>query len=608
MSAVSGRARLAPYDDFDLLVDFGEEEEEDGPEVFDLRAPARAGLAIVPRSRWRDQLAEIDRGLTLASPSHERWPERRQILYSVDVNAGRLSNELHLDLFMRDRKHKGEGFNKMKEFRLLRPQIPELPDPIDREVLSMLTATSAVYSSWSYSGTSDYSPVSSHFRIAAPLSGILIPQICRTERLHLRTGEFDPSTPPIAWDDGPPWELRTEIVETPKKGWAVTGLLVREGERMPLSQPALITKGGLVFTEHSAARLSPDAPFSWIAHLRREPIEAAKDERDLLLASVLEHRKAPRVVLPEGVAYAEESLAPKPRLHIRPVDSHRHSVNLAADLQFEYGGHLVSAGSSGRGVYDVKTQRLLLRDDAAESAAQARLAGLGLKYIKGTYYEPQPYWQIAPKHLPRIVRTLTEEGWMVHAEGKTFRRAVSQRLEISSGIDWFELHGEVDFGTASAQIPDILQALRRGDEMVQLGDGTYGLLPEDWLAKFGPLASLGTDTQDHVRFRRSQAGLLDALLATRPEIRYDETFAQLRDRLREFQSILPAEQPRGFVGHLRDYQREGLGWMDFLRRFGFGGCLADDMGVGKTAQVLALLETRRRLRMDAKAAEKPVGP
>jgi SNF2 family DNA or RNA helicase len=33
--------------------------------------------------------------------------------------------------------------------------------------------------------------------------------------------------------------------------------------------------------------------------------------------------------------------------------------------------------------------------------------------------------------------------------------------------------------------------------------------------------------------------------------------------------------------------------MQFLERFGFGGCLADDMGVGKTVQVLALLEARR---------------
>ena len=52
-------------------------------------------------------------------------------------------------------------------------------------------------------------------------------------------------------------------------------------------------------------------------------------------------------------------------------------------------------------------------------------------------------------------------------------------------------------------------------------------------------------------------------------------------------------EPRGFVGTLRDYQREGLGWFEFLQRFGFGGCLADDMGLGKTVQVLALLESRR---------------
>ena len=57
--------------------------------------------------------------------------------------------------------------------------------------------------------------------------------------------------------------------------------------------------------------------------------------------------------------------------------------------------------------------------------------------------------------------------------------------------------------------------------------------------------------------------------------------------------VKAAAQPAGFVGQLRDYQCEGLGWMEFLREFGFGGCLADDMGVGKTAQVLATLETRR---------------
>ena len=120
-----------------------------------------------------------------------------------------------------------------------------------------------------------------------------------------------------------------------------------------------------------------------------------------------------------------------------------------------------------------------------------------------------------------------------------------------------------------------------------LGDGTFGLLPEEWLERFAPLAGLGTQEEDHLRFRRNQAGLLDALLAAQPEVRVDETFERVRERLRSFHGVKPRAQPAGFVGQLRDYQREGLGWMEFLREFGFGGCLADDMGVGKTAQVLA---------------------
>ena len=167
------------------------------------------------------------------------------------------------------------------------------------------------------------------------------------------------------------------------------------------------------------------------------------------------------------------------------------------------------------------------------------------------------------------------------------------RVDVRTGIDWFELHGEVDYDGQTATLPQLLAAVRRGDTMVRLGDGTYGLLPEEWLERFAPLAGLGSKEEDHLRFRRNQAGLLDALLAAQPEVHVDELFERVRERMRTFNGVKSAPQPAGFVGQLRDYQCEGLGWMEFLREFGFGGCLADDMGVGKTAQVLAVLETRR---------------
>jgi len=55
----------------------------------------------------------------------------------------------------------------------------------------------------------------------------------------------------------------------------------------------------------------------------------------------------------------------------------------------------------------------------------------------------------------------------------------------------------------------------------------------------------------------------------------------------------PLEAPDGFVGELRSYQAEARGWLAFLDRAGLGGCLAMDMGLGKTPTVLAhLLEHR----------------
>ena len=47
--------------------------------------------------------------------------------------------------------------------------------------------------------------------------------------------------------------------------------------------------------------------------------------------------------------------------------------------------------------------------------------------------------------------------------------------------------------------------------------------------------------------------------------------------------------PAGFVGDLRDYQAEALAWLGFLDSAELGGCLALDMGLGKTPTMLAHL-------------------
>ncbi|MCC5946866.1 MAG: DEAD/DEAH box helicase [Nitriliruptoraceae bacterium] len=51
----------------------------------------------------------------------------------------------------------------------------------------------------------------------------------------------------------------------------------------------------------------------------------------------------------------------------------------------------------------------------------------------------------------------------------------------------------------------------------------------------------------------------------------------------------PPTSPEGFEGELRSYQANALAWLDFLDDAGLGGCLALDMGLGKTPTMLAHL-------------------
>ncbi len=54
-------------------------------------------------------------------------------------------------------------------------------------------------------------------------------------------------------------------------------------------------------------------------------------------------------------------------------------------------------------------------------------------------------------------------------------------------------------------------------------------------------------------------------------------------------STSPVTRLPGFSGELRSYQAEALAWIGFLERAELGGCLALDMGLGKTPTVLAHL-------------------
>jgi hypothetical protein len=53
--------------------------------------------------------------------------------------------------------------------------------------------------------------------------------------------------------------------------------------------------------------------------------------------------------------------------------------------------------------------------------------------------------------------------------------------------------GKAEFDGASLPFPRLLAALKKRRRMVELGDGTFGLLPEEWLSRWGIIAELVPD-------------------------------------------------------------------------------------------------------------------
>jgi len=376
----------------------------------------------------------------------------------------------------------------------------------------------------------------------------------------------------------------------------VTGVLSRGDARVPLGDALLLLDGGVVFFADRIARLDAGGDvFPWITHLRRVgSIRVPVDQTDRFLTEMLKMPAVPPHDLPVALAYETVRPPGRPRLHIRRGAREWAPDLFRAELAFDYDGVVIEVARADRGVLDAGRRRLILRSEADEGRARERLIALGAR--ARSYMAPHGTARtlsLGARAVPRVARALLDEGWHVEADGSVYRKPGTFHLSVTSGIDWFELSGTVEFGDTIAHLPALLMALRRGDSAVRLGDGTYGLLPEDWLKKYAPLAGLGTAAGDRLRFTRAQVGLLDALLAAQPDSDVDAMFAQAREALRRFTGIAPADPPEGFTGRLRPYQREGLGWLHFLRQFGFGGCLADDMGLGKTVMVLALLESRR---------------
>jgi non-specific serine/threonine protein kinase len=309
-----------------------------------------------------------------------------------------------------------------------------------------------------------------------------------------------------------------------------------------------------------------------------------------------------------GDAISFENLVetPEPRLYLSERER-----DLVAELRFGYGEFELpysktSGFQSTRRREGSRTLVRVTRDLAAEQAAWESLSDFGLK--RGAVgHEFLLRKNVNPiDFLIRQVPRLTEAGFTIFGEeALTLARINRNRPEISfnvsSGIDWFDLQASVNFGDQHVPLKEIRRAVRKRERFIKLADGTIGEIPPEWIERYRHLFALAEENGEELRISNHHLNLLDDVLAEADRAQTDAAFRERRERLRNFERIEPQPLPPGFTGALRPYQKAAFDWMHFLNSYGFGGCLADDMGTGKTVSTLAFLQSLKERTPDAPA-------
>lgn len=198
----------------------------------------------------------------------------------------------------------------------------------------------------------------------------------------------------------------------------------------------------------------------------------------------------------------------------------------------------------------------------------------------------------------RVVGSLVTAGLVVAGEERLslvrMRMATpAVQVVVASHIDWFDVAAVVHFDDLSVDLATIRRAVLRRERYIVLADGSLGLVPSSLAQRLAPLLAMGDEQDGHLRYAGAQAAVVDQLVQVATHAQTDAAFEERRARLRLFAHIEPQPLPVGFVGSLRSYQKAGYDWLHFLNTYGFGGCLADDMGVGKTIQTLVFVQSLR---------------
>ncbi|MBV9491777.1 MAG: SNF2 helicase associated domain-containing protein [Verrucomicrobia bacterium] len=276
---------------------------------------------------------------------------------------------------------------------------------------------------------------------------------------------------------------------------------------------------------------------------------------------------------------------------------------LTAKLQFLYGKRIVTFGVTSPGesvVYTTpegnRSRNLPFEHSCAD---ELRTAGFQGPDVKGDFIlrTERMILSFFAQDLPRLeAKWKVSIGSRLHNVSRTLDRVTARLDVIGSGEDWFEF----SFSLESVQgdrfsAAEVQRLLQSGQGSTRLKNGRTALFNREALEE---IQAALTDCQPEqvqpgrYRIHRSQAAFLDATFRdlAGSRVSADAAWERWTAQQRQLVPLEPVDLGP-LTPVLRDYQRYGVAWMNFIRRNELGGILADEMGLGKTLQTLAFLTT-----------------
>lgn len=230
---------------------------------------------------------------------------------------------------------------------------------------------------------------------------------------------------------------------------------------------------------------------------------------------------------------------------------------------------------------------------------------------------PATRWQ---SFLQCALPRLETQGWEIEIDDSfqlEFLQVDNWDVDIESDNDWFDLRFDLEVGGKKVPLLPLITDLLNSHELnnlpevitLSLGNSKYLQIPTERIRPiFQTLYELfnteSIDGDGKLRLSRFDATRLAELednCSNELKWRGGKAMRQLGRKLKNFKGIKKVAPPRGLTATLRDYQQQGLNWLQFLREFEFNGILADDMGLGKTVQTLTHLLKEK----EAKRLNKP---